>query len=133
MKRLIIIGAAVIAVSLLYFFLDARVGDIFPHCPFHTLTGLYCPGCGSQRALSSLLHADFLQAINFNILLVISLPFLIYAAIVAVVNAFKKQQVKQQIFYSPFFVKTVLVIVIAFWILRNIPKYPFNLLAPHQV
>jgi predicted membrane protein len=131
MKRLIILSAAVIAISLLYFFLDARVGDIFPHCPFHTLTGFYCPGCGSQRALSSLLHADFLQAINFNTLLVISLPFLIYAAIVAVVSAFKKQRVKQKIFYSPLFVKTVLVVVVAFWILRNIPRYPFTLLAPH--
>ena len=131
MKKLIIIGTAVIAILLMYFFLDARVGDIFPHCPFHTLTGFYCPGCGSQRALSSLLHADFLQAINFNVLLVISLPFLIYAAIVAVVNAFKKQQVNQKIFYSPFFVKTLLVVVIAFWILRNIPRYPFTLLAPH--
>lgn len=131
MKRLIIISTAVPAIALLYFFIDARAGDFFPHCPFHTLTGLYCPGCGSQRALSSLVHADFVQAANFNILLILSLPFLLFAALVAIVNAFKKQQLKQQIFYYPWFVRSVLVVVIVFWILRNIPAYPFSLLAPH--
>jgi len=133
MKRLIIISTAVLAIVLLYFFIDARAGDFFPHCPFHTLTGLYCPGCGSQRALSSLLHADFLQAFRFNILLVLSLPLLLFSAVAAFAGAYKKQPVKQKIFYSPLFVKSVLFTVILFWILRNIPAYPFSLLAPHSV
>ena len=131
MKRVIIISTAVLAIALLYFFIDARGGDFFPHCPFHSLTGLYCPGCGSQRALSALLHADFLEAANFNILLVLSLPFITYSALVAVVNAFRKNKIKQRVFYSPFFVKTVLAVVVGFFILRNIPSYPFTLLAPH--
>jgi hypothetical protein len=131
MKRVIIISTAVLAIALLYFFIDARGGDFFPHCPFHTLTGLYCPGCGSQRALSALLHADFLQAANFNILLVLSLPFIFYSAVVAVLNVLRKHKIKQQIFYSPTFVKTVLVLVVGFFILRNIPSFPFTLLAPH--
>ncbi|PYV86056.1 MAG: hypothetical protein DMG90_22080 [Acidobacteria bacterium] len=29
---------------------------IFPPCPFLWLTGFYCPGCGSLRALHQLLH-----------------------------------------------------------------------------
>lgn len=133
MKRLILISTAVMAVLLLYFFFDARVGNFFLRCPFHMLTGLYCPGCGSQRALSSLLHGDFMQALNFNILLVLSLPFLTYSAVHAIINAFRKQKLKQKFFYSPIFVKTVLIAVVAFWILRNIRIYPFTLLAPHQV
>lgn len=123
-------STTVLLLALLYFFLDAREGDIFPHCPFNTLTGLYCPGCGSQRAISSLLHANFIQAAGFNILLVLSLPFLMYAAVVAGINAFVKHKLKQPIFYSPFFVKTVLVVVVVFFIARNIPSYPFTLLAP---
>jgi hypothetical protein len=130
MKRLILISTVVLSAALLYFFVDARQGDFFPKCPFHVITGLFCPGCGSQRALSSLLHADFLQAASFNILLILSLPFLIYAAIVAIVNAFSKDKLKQPIFYSPLFVKTVLAVVVVFFIARNIPLYPFTLLAP---
>ncbi len=131
-QRIIIITATVLIVALLYFFVDARKGDFFPHCPFNSLTGLYCPGCGSQRAISALLHAEVLQAINFNVLMVFSLPLIIYSAVIYVLNAIRDKQVQQKIFYSPLFVKSFLVIVIAFWILRNIPFYPFNLLAPHE-
>ena len=133
MKRLLLISTIVLFVALLYFFIDARFVNFFPRCPFYALTGFFCPGCGSQRALSSLLHGDFLQAINYNVLMVICLPFLLYSASIAAANAFRIQKIKQRIFYSPFFVKTLLVIVIAFFILRNIPSYPFNLLAPGKL
>lgn len=130
--RLSIILATVSAGALLYFFIDARVSNFFPHCPFNSLTGLFCPGCGSQRAISALLHGDVLDALNLNLLLVLSLPLLVYSAGVHVYNAFGKRHVQQRIFYSPIFVKTLLFVVIAFWIARNIPVYPFSVLAPHS-
>ncbi len=131
MLRLIIASTIVLAITLLYFFFDARIVSFFPHCPFHYLTGLFCPGCGSQRALSSLLHADIVQALSYNLLLVASLPFMIYAASVTVYNEFAVSPVQQKIFYSTFFVKTVFVMVVVYWIVRNINLYPFTLLAPH--
>jgi hypothetical protein len=129
--RVILIIATVFFGALLYFFIDARYTTFFPHCPFHTLTGLYCPGCGSQRAISSLLHGDILQAISFNILLVLSLPLIGYSAVITSINTFTKAEIQQRIFYSPVFVKVVLVVVVIFWITRNITIYPFSLLAPH--
>ena len=39
---------------------------LFPKCPFLMLTGMKCPGCGSQRAL----HALLLLSIPYVILLV---------------------------------------------------------------
>ena len=38
-------------------------------CPILTLTGWQCPGCGSTRALYSLLHGDVVQAFTMNPLL----------------------------------------------------------------
>src|SRR5882724_10704095 len=99
---------------LLYFFADARYSSIFPGCIFYSLTGLYCPGCGSQRALSSLLHGGLLQAINYNILFIVCLPLLFYSAIITVTNVFLKKQLMQHIFYSTFFVRILLVAVIIF-------------------
>jgi len=51
--------------------------DLFPKCPFLTLTGYKCPGCGSQRAIHYLLNFDVINASKYNILLVISIPYLI--------------------------------------------------------
>jgi len=128
--RLIAITTTVLTLALLYFFIDARYTNFFPRCPFFTLTGLYCPGCGSQRAVSALLHGKFLQALNYNAILVASLPFIIYSAYVTTANAFGKHQKVQKIFYSPVFVKIVFCIVVIFAVLRNIPAYPFTVLAP---
>jgi hypothetical protein len=47
-----------------------------PFCPFHALTGLDCPGCGSLRAIHSLLRLEFAQALAYNPLICMCLPFL---------------------------------------------------------
>lgn len=49
---------------------------MFPKCPFKVLTGLQCPGCGSQRAIHALLHGDIAAAWRFNALLVAYIPIL---------------------------------------------------------
>lgn len=51
---------------------------LFPPCPFLWLTGFYCPGCGSLRALHQLLHGNFAAAISFNPFAVLALPFVGY-------------------------------------------------------
>lgn len=37
-------------------------GNVLPHCPFKTLTGWDCPGCGSTRMLYAILHCDLAGA-----------------------------------------------------------------------
>jgi len=128
--QIVIILTAVIVLSLLYFFYPATNSSFHPKCIFHSVTGFYCPGCGSQRATSALLHGRFGQAIDYNILLVVSLPFILYSAFVFTWNAFSERKMQQAIFYSPVFIKIVLITVVAFWILRNIPVHPFTWLAP---
>ena len=48
----------------------------FISCPFRILTGLLCPGCGSQRAIHDLMHFRLDEAARHNALLVMSLPVL---------------------------------------------------------
>lgn len=136
MKRAValIIPAAIISgVVLFYFLFDARIITWLPRCPFHLLTGLYCPGCGSQRALSSLLHGELLQATRFNVLLVASLPLLFYSAIVQGINKTTGSNFIQKLFYSSLFVRVVLIIILVFWFLRNLPVFPFYFLSPQQL
>ena len=130
--KIFIIAATLVLLMILYFFVDARYSTVFPRCVFYSITGLYCPGCGSQRAFSSLLHGDVRQAINYNWLFVLRLPLLFYSAAITTLNVFRKKPLVQSLVYSAAFVKTVLALVILFWIARNISCYPFDLLAPHR-
>jgi hypothetical protein len=124
------VSIAVIVLSLLYFSFPVANGSPHPKCIFHLLTGFSCPGCGSQRAASALLHGNLLQAIHHNLLLVVSLPFIGYSAFVFSWNTFGNRKIRQSLFYSPVFVKAVLATVLLFWVLRNIPLQPFSWLSP---
>lgn len=116
----------VLVFLLLFFLFDARLGG-FPQCPFYLLTGWFCPGCGSQRAISALVHGDVFQALRYNTLMMMFLPLLLYSAFVK----FKYDGVQKiKLLYSPVFVKIILMVVVSFWIFRNIPVFPFSILAP---
>ena len=63
--------------GIILFTFDPSVSALFPKCPFLMLTGLQCPGCGSQRAIHALLHLDIMAALHYNALLVLSLPLIL--------------------------------------------------------
>ncbi|MBO8186140.1 DUF2752 domain-containing protein [Streptomyces sp. DW4-2] len=43
----------------------------YPACPFLTVTGLYCPGCGGLRSAHALAHGDPVAALGANLLAVL--------------------------------------------------------------
>jgi hypothetical protein len=107
----------------LYVFEPGRSG-FFPPCMFRTLTGFTCPGCGTTRALHQMVHGHLFAAFMLNPLLLIALPFLLYAflrysAIVMHGGVPPKNSLHPRYIYAIFFV------VSAFWIFRNMPFYPF--------
>lgn len=82
-RRIIVLGiaAAVLAgVIALYAWADPAEAP-FPKCMFRSLTGLSCPGCGSQRAIHALLHADVAAAWRLNALFVIEIPLIALLAL----------------------------------------------------
>jgi hypothetical protein len=52
-------------------------GGTFLPCPFHQMTGLWCPGCGLTRATHHLLHGDLAGALSRNLFL----PFIVVMAV----------------------------------------------------
>ena len=106
--------------------------NLIPPCPLKYTTGLYCPGCGSGRAFHEILHGSLYKAFRLNPLMMIFLPFLLYAYIsnwFLVIRGYKLPT----FFLSGKLIIGILVILIVFGILRNISVRPFSLLAPTEV
>ena len=120
-RRSIVIAAAVvalIALALTYSAFDPSASRFFPRCPFLMLTGLKCPGCGTQRAIHSLLHGNFIAAVRFNALLVVSLPLLALYGYGELVRT-RHPHFYRRINSLPAII-AVFVGVMLWWILRNI-------------
>ena len=55
--------------------------SFYPQCPIHHYLGILCPGCGTTRALASLLHGNLGEALRLNALTVLLLPIAIGYAV----------------------------------------------------
>lgn len=98
----------------------------YPTCPFLFVTGYYCPGCGSLRAVHAIMHGDLIQAVHRNPLTVVFLPYLVWVWVLWLYRGITGRP--RGDLAPPWAIWTLLVVVIAFWVLRNLPG--FSWLAP---
>jgi len=100
----------------------------YPPCPLHQLTGLYCTGCGSGRAIQALAHGELVHAFTFNVWMMTALPLLLGRFIVSTWRGLRHDLPPLPLPHGTAMV--VLVISILFTVARNLPWWPFRLLAP---
>ena len=93
----------------------------FPKCQFRELTGLKCPGCGSQRAIHYLLNFDILSAIKENVIFVLSIPYVLTGLLFDTLKKPNEKILKwRKVLFGQKAIFLILTIIIAFWILRNL-------------
>lgn len=117
-KRRIIVAAAIIAAAIVltvYYIVDPSTANM-PQCTFKLITGLDCPGCGSQRALHALLHGQITKAIAFNPAVLILIPLGITYAFAEWTD--KYPRLRRALLSKPA-VYTILLMLILWTILRN--------------
>jgi len=100
-----------------------------PRCPFLVLTGFYCPGCGALRALHQLLMGNVGNALAFNPFAVLATPFLVYGG-VSFLSFRVRGRYLPRIFVPARWIWGLCAAIVLFGVLRNIPVYPLNMLAP---
>ncbi len=118
------IWSLIIAGAVYLFFFEPGKTGFFPACPFRSLTGFTCTGCGTTRALHQILHGHFATAFTLNPLLLLAIPFILfafirYSAIVMRGGVPRPNALPAPVIYAIFFV------ILSFWIFRNTPFYPF--------
>lgn len=120
-KSKIFIIIILFVILLIYYFINKSLNIGIP-CLFHEITGLYCPGCGITRLVFSLLELDFYHAFQANPLIFILLIIAgIYFLLKIILNKFFQINITipNYVYYI------LLVVVILFGILRNIPDFEY--------
>ena len=127
-RRLLTKLGLLAAAGLAYAAVTALLGVGLP-CPFHAVTGLWCPGCGVSRMCLALLRLDFAAAWQWNPGLMLILPFLALLGGRAAVRYVRTGQTK-----PPRWERAVMVLLAAFLVVygvaRNLPGLTW--LAPGQ-
>jgi hypothetical protein len=114
-------GAVSVAILLLavYYRLDPAQ-HFFPKCPSLWLTGFKCPGCGTQRALHQLLHGHWAEALQFNALMVVALPYALLGIVLEYTLWGKRLTTFRRQWYGNHAARIILVLVVLFCLARNI-------------
>jgi hypothetical protein len=127
---LIIVGVLVFLLILaLYIFWNPSDSNLFPKCPFYALTGIYCPGCGSQRAAHQILNGHIIEGLRHNYLIGLLAIVLLYQGFIYIMNDLLNKHIPNVLHKSKVTLG-ILIVVILFWIFRNIYLFPFTELAP---
>jgi hypothetical protein len=97
---------------------DPNQSGHYPTCPFLAITGYYCPGCGSLRAVHALAHGDVGAAVGLNVLTVVGLAVVAWFWGLWVVRSWRGQPRTR---VAPAWtLYLALGAVVVFWIVRNL-------------
>ena len=116
------IKIALVFAILLAYYVFTRLTGLYIPCPFHALTGLYCPGCGVSHFCSDMLRLNFASAVRQNMAIAALLPVWVITAALRMLFPDKVGKKFENIVCI-----ASVVALIAFGIMRNLPGFEFLL------
>jgi len=114
------LGAAGLALAATTYIglVDPNESGHYPTCPFLALTGNFCPGCGSLRAVHALTSGDVGAALSFNVLTV--------AAVVVLAGLWARWLLRRwrgeprRAVAPAWTLYLLLGVIVVFWVVRNL-------------
>jgi len=100
---------------------DPSAAGHYPTCPFLAITGWYCPGCGALRAVHALAHGDVVTALARNPFAVVVLGYVVIAWVLWLDRTARGRPARW--LAPPWVLYGVLGVILAFWVLRNVPGW----------
>ena len=119
----VLIAVTVTGIAAVVYFFNPASHGFYPVCQFHRLTGLNCPGCGGTRALYALLHGEVARALRDNALAVVGFVALLLRCGWFGLNELRGRPNGR--FFPPHLTWPLLVAVVVFGVLRNLPAFSF--------
>lgn len=106
-------GFAVVAL------VDPNKPGVYPTCPFLAVTGHWCPGCGSLRAMHALASGDVGTAFGLNVLTVSAVPLLAFLWWRWARRRWTGAPAPPLV--HPAYLWLLFGVVLVFWVVRNLP------------
>jgi len=123
-------GAAALAACVYVGLVTPTASTVPMPCPLHSVTGLWCPGCGATRGMHALLNGHLVQALGFNLLLVAIVPLALYGWASWTVAAAGRPVLPSLRLVPSWVWSAAIGVAITFAVLRNLPVEPLRALAP---
>ena len=121
----------VIGMMYAFLWLTEVLKSDFTACGVRKFTGFHCPGCGGTRCAQSIASGNWLQAMGYNTLLMSGfIIFMVLSAYLIVRMTLLGKPAPKMPNIKPRWIWFGVAAVVVFSIARNIPAYPFTLLAP---
>ena len=89
-KNVIILFAYIVLPFILYFIPLEFLNKQNTICLIKNIWGFECPGCGITRAIISAVQLDFVKAIEYNKIVILVLPILMYVWFKTIILIFNK-------------------------------------------
>lgn len=120
-KLILILTIAIVAIvlALLYWFNPVET-PLVPRCAFKVVTGWSCSGCGMQRFIHAFMHGRFLEAIQYNYILVIFIPYITLFGIQQLVLGEEKRKQWGRVLEGRTLTIIIVVLVPVWVVVRNI-------------
>lgn len=117
-RAAVIILVTAVCVFTIYL-LNPKEYTYFPPCYLHLITGQLCPGCGGMRSLHQFMHGNLYEALKYNLLLILFVPFGMYYLLsqfsILIFNKSFPDLISSKYVFYP-----ILVIMLVYWVVRNL-------------
>ncbi len=108
-----------VGLLLIFYFFEPTDDSFYPKCPFHSITGLQCPGCGTLRGLHALSHGHVVEAFRLNALMVIALPIAALGGLIEL-KLISQTSLLNNCYRKISSLKVVAIVVAVWWIARSV-------------
>lgn len=123
-KEIYICGLILLGILLFWLAAERLLGLEFslPPCVFHSLTGLYCPGCGGTRACRLLLSGNIFQSFLYHPGVLLAAVLYVWFMVSHTIEFVSKGRLKIGLPYTDKFLYLEVVVIILQCLAKNMMK-----------
>lgn len=124
---LVLFGAAVFVVPVMWHYLQPLLDGALPGCVLWTFFGVYCPGCGGTRAVNALLHGHILQSLWYHPLVLYCMVLYLGYMISWTFARLRLFGIEKGMKFRAGYLYGMLAVVAVNFILKNVLKFGFDI------